>query len=177
MSSFLSQDIQSDLVALRRYARSLTRDDQVADDVVQEALVRAIEKQSSFRIGSSVRSWMFGIIHNVYISMQRTRKAEDRRDERFAQTLTEQAEPEQEQAAILGQIARSFAALPDRQREVLHLVAVEGLSYREASEALDIPIGTVMSRLNRARTALRLATEEPDNMHERLRIVGGKDEN
>jgi len=159
-----------------RYARSLARDDALADDVVQDALVRAIEREGTFRPGGSMRSWLLAIVHNVYASGMRKRTAEANRNARFAETLVESAEPEQEQAALLSQMAQAFAALPDHQRQVLHLVAVEDLSYQEASEVLQIPIGTVMSRLSRARAAMRSVGQERADEPRRLKIVGGEDD-
>lgn len=175
MSQRFSQTLLTELAAMRRYARSLARDDALADDIVQDALVRAIEREGTFRPGASVRSWLLAIVHNVYVSGMRKLSAEASRNARFAETLVESVEPEQEQAALLTQTAQAFAALPDHQRQVLHLVAIEDLSYQEASEVLQIPIGTVMSRLSRARTALRFAGDERAGERRRLKIVGGED--
>lgn len=177
---------------MRRYARSLTRDESAADDVVQDALLAALEKRHGFRAGGSRRGWLLAIVHNIFISARRRKQAEARRDLRFAETLLHQLEPDQEYAACLTQVARAFAALPEHHRAILHLIAVEGQSYQDAAAILDIPIGTVMSRLSRARAALRRAQgDEPapeiagedrcdDNLSRsddgsRLKIVGGRD--
>lgn len=143
---------------MRRYARSLTRDDTLADDVVQEALLKAIEKKESFRAGGVMKKWLFAIVHNVFISGKRRERAEARRDDRLAATIAEPCPPVgsvSEQGELLAQIAQGFARLPEHQREILRLVVVEGRSYQEAADMLDLPIGTVMSRLNRARVAMR----------------------
>lgn len=168
-------DIRDDLLAMRRYARSLTRDDQDADDVVQDALVRAIEGRATFQPDRSRRRWLLAIVHNVFFSTKRRESAEARRNSRFAETLTDQLEPAQEEHARLAQIARGFAALPEHQRAVLHLTAVEGLSYQQAAELLGVPVGTIMSRLSRARAALR-EREQGQPGPEGLRLVGGRDE-
>jgi RNA polymerase sigma factor (sigma-70 family) len=170
------QDILSDLGAMRRYARSLTRDDQAADDVVQDALLRAMEKRASFRPDGSRRGWLLAIVHNIFVSSKRREAAEARRNERFAQMLVTELGPEQEQVAQLNEVARAFAALPTQQREVLHLVAVESVSYQDAAHILGVPIGTVMSRLSRARAALRAFREEGDAKMKGLRVVGGRDD-
>src|SRR5690606_35608246 len=99
--------------------------------------------------------------------------AERRRDDRFAETLVAHSDAAQEHHARLTDIARCFAALPEHQRAVLHLTAVEGLSYQECADLLDVPVGTVMSRLARARTALRELDGQPVPTTA-LRIVGGR---
>jgi len=169
-------DIAADLLAMRRYARSLTRDDQDADDVVQDALVRAIERSATYRPERRRRPWLLAIVYNVFVSAKRREVAEARRNDRFAETMMDRIGPEQEERARLAEIARDFAALPDRYRMVLHLVAVEGLSYQETAEALGIPLGTVMSRLWRARAALREGAEEQQGKRPGLRLVGGRDD-
>jgi len=169
---------------MRRYARSLTGDESAADDIVQEALLKALEKRSLFRPDGSRRGWLLAIVHNIFISSRRSEAARVRRDMRLSTILTASLEPDQEHAAYLRQVAHAFAALPDRHRAILHLIAVEGQSYQEAAAILDVPVGTVMSRLSRARAALRqlqgdagapnddVGAERPG----RLKIVGGKDE-
>lgn len=176
MPDTFATEILADLSAMRRYARSLTRDDHLADDLVQDALLRALEKRSSFRPDGSRKGWLLTIVHNIFISGLRRRKAEASRDERFAETLLGRLEPEQEQVAYLNHVARAFAALPEHQRDVLHLVAVEGLSYQQVARILDIPIGTVMSRLSRARSAIRRQDDEGSGRQGGLRIVGGRDD-
>jgi len=164
--------VTEDLAAMRRYALALARDDADADDVVQDALVRAIERHSTFAPERSRRRWLLAIVHNVFISRKRREAAEARRDGRFAEALLESLDPEQEQVARLNEVARAFAALPAQQRAALHLVAVEGLNYQEAADVLGVPIGTIMSRLSRARAALR----ERDDAGPALRIVRGQDD-
>lgn len=172
MSLWGRDDATQHLPALRRYARSLTLDAIAADDLVQQALLSAYEHSHSFKPGASLRAWLFAILHNQFISGARRAGIEQR-------ALSELARREEavaggaEQAALLRETAARFASLPDSQRSVLHLIAIEGLSYQQAAAALDVPIGTIMSRLSRARAALR----EPDlpETAGRLHIVGGKD--
>lgn len=165
-----------DLTAMRRYARSLARDAQDADDVVQDALVRAIEKHRTFEPGRNRRRWLLAIVHNVFVSARRKAAAEERRDDHYAKAMIAHIEPEQDQRVRLAGVARAFADLPDHHRAILHLVVIEGMSYQDAADILDVPIGTVMSRLARARAALRRAEEEPRQDATTLRVVGGQDE-
>lgn len=141
-----------------RYARALTRDEVAAEDLVQDALLIACQKRARFEAGRSLRAWLFAILHNRFIDDRRRLKVEQSRDRRLAEA--EAMVPRQEQSLRLVRLDRAFAALPRDQRIVLRLVAMDGLSYREAAALLDIPVGTVMSRLSRARAALR-ASESP----------------
>lgn len=173
MSGNLSEDVVQHLPAMMRYARMLARGEAAAEDLVQEALLRAHEHRSNFRPGQSLKPWLFAVIHNLFVSGWRRSRAEDARIERMRNDAPGQQAASQEQSAYLQQIARRFDALPEGQREVLHLVAVEGLSYRDVAEALTIPVGTVMSRLSRARAMLRREDDETVARH--LRIIGGQD--
>ena len=175
-------DVVSLLGPLRRYARSLTRDESQAEDLVQDALVRAYERRGSFRAGGSLRAWLISILHNTFIDERRRSLAEGRRLEHAAALAETITPPEQEDRIRLRQVREAFMTLPDEQRAVLHLVAIEGLSYQEAAMALGIPVGTLMSRLGRARAALRgfEAGVEPtpgpvSKLRHNLRIVGGSD--
>ncbi|MDD3444626.1 MAG: sigma-70 family RNA polymerase sigma factor [Zavarzinia sp.] len=161
--------------AMRRYARALTRDPARADDLVQDALLRAIQGADRLRDGAPLRPWLLTIVHNGFIDMRRAEQAEGRRREAVASDPV--TPPGQEHAVRLGQVAAAFAALPPEQRAVLHLVTVEGLSYAEAAVVLDVPIGTLMSRLGRARAALRaMEAGSGDAGTPRLRLVGGGDD-
>lgn len=167
------RDMTDDLAAMRRYARALARDVQDADDVVQDALLRAIERQETYRPERSRRHWLLAIVHNVFISGTRRKAAETRRNDRFAETLVDRIDAAQEHHVRLNEIARGFAALPDHHRTALHLTAVEGFSYQECAVLLDVPIGTVMSRVARARAALRRTRDEGAGAPP-LRLVGGR---
>ena len=174
MSDAFSVDVAKHLAAMRRYARSLVRDPVAADDLVQQALLRGIEGAASFRQGGSLKSWLLSIVHNQFISGQRHAAVERRGLAGLADVARDAVqEGDQEQALLLRDVSDRFAALPEPQRAVLHLIAIEGLSYRETADALSIPIGTVMSRLGRARAALRSVGDLPEGR--RLRLVGGHD--
>jgi RNA polymerase sigma-70 factor (ECF subfamily) len=174
-------DVIGLLGPLRRYARSLTRDESQAEDLVQDALVRAYERQGSFRSGGNLRGWLLSILHNTFIDGRRRHMAEARRLEQTV-ALTDTAAPaEQESRVRLQQIQAAFMRLPDEQRAALHLVAIEGLPYQEAANALGIPVGTLMSRLGRARATLRGfeagrdRSQSPGPKPPSLRVVGGSD--
>ncbi|WP_416463304.1 sigma-70 family RNA polymerase sigma factor [Sphingomonas sp. VDB2] len=169
-----ARDMEADLLAMRRYARALARDESDADDVVQDALLRAIERRATYQPERSRTRWLLAIVHNVFVSAKRRQAAETRRNDRFAQTLLSSIDPQQEEHVRLAEIAQGFAALPEPQRAVLHLTAIEGLSYQQAADILGVPIGTVMSRLSRARAALRDGQSGSGRPH--LRLVGGHDD-
>ncbi len=173
-------DVVGQLAALRRYARSLTRSEVAADDLVQSALVRAYEKRSQFREGANIRSWLLSVMHNLHIDDSRRSQAEARRLEQIALANPGITPPAQEHHVRLAEVRGAFMSLPEEQRAVLHLVAVEGLSFAEAADALKIPIGTLMSRLARGRAALRafdegLTEQGKPIRRARLKIVGGSD--
>ena len=148
-------DVLGQLASLRRYARSLARDDAQAEDLVHDALVRAYEHRSTFRTGAVLRTWLFAILHNTFIDGRRQRVAELRREAEAARASEPALPAGQEGSTRLRQVHAAFMALPPEQRAALHLVTIEGLTYQEAAGALGIPVGTLMSRLGRARAALR----------------------
>jgi RNA polymerase sigma-70 factor (ECF subfamily) len=141
--------------ALRRYARALLRDRAAADDLVHDCLERTISRWHQRRPEGDARTWVFAILHNLAIN--RLRQAQ-RRGPHVAlgdadPAVTAQP-PGQEARVRHAELMRALAELPDDQRSVLLLVAVEGLAYAEAARVLGVPIGTVMSRLARARARL-----------------------
>lgn len=170
----LDFDVLGQLGALRRYARSLTRDGSDAEDLVQDALLRAYEKRSSFSADGNMRAWLLSILHNAFIDRVRSRRSEAARLDRTVELAPQAMEPPQDHAVRLVQVREAFMGLPEEQRAALHLVAIEGLSYQEAADALAIPPGTLMSRIARARAALR-ALEDGEGQSPHLRIVGGRD--
>lgn len=141
------------LPRLRRFARTLTRNPHDADDLVQLALERALQRLEQWRAGSKLESWMFGIIKNAWIDEVRAR---GRRDRLFApaQDAEHVGVAPHEAQIELWSMQSAMERLPDEQRVVVALVLVEGLSYAETAEVLDIPLGTVTSRLARGRAAL-----------------------
>ncbi|HJS38797.1 MAG TPA: RNA polymerase sigma factor [Burkholderiales bacterium] len=138
---------------LRRYARALAGDRAAADDLVQDTLERAWAKLHLFRGGTDLRAWLFTVMHNVHVNQVRAARPTDALDEEMPE-LAQRAV--QGDALVVRDLERALAALPAAQREVLLLVALEDLSYEETAQVLGIPIGTVMSRLARAREKLRV---------------------
>lgn len=148
---------------LRRYARALLRDATAADDLVQDCLERAIGRWSQRRQDCDVRPWLFAILHNLAVNRlkQKARRGPHVPIEDVDDSLLARAAA-QEQPLHEADILRALSRLPEDQRAVLLLVSVEELSYAEAASALDIPIGTVMSRLSRARDRLHRVLQEGD---------------
>lgn len=145
--------------ALRRYARALVRNRAAADDLVQDCLERAVSRWHQRRDGS-VRAWLFAILHNLAVTQFRQAIARGRHmpiDDADEQELVSAAA--QEQRLIYRDVLSKLAKLPDEQRAVLLLVAVEDLSYADAAKVLNVPVGTVMSRLSRARERLQQEME------------------
>ncbi len=154
---------------LRRYARALAGDRLAADDLVQDTLERAWSKFHLYRRGTDLRAWLFTVMHNVYVNQLRAARPTAPLDE----DLPELAQPAREaDGLVLRDLASAIGRLPPEQREVLLLVALEDMSYEEAAGALGIPIGTVMSRLARARDKLRaMLSGLPPGGGKQLKIV------
>lgn len=137
---------------LRRYARALAGDRARADDLVQDTLERAWNKFHLWRPGSDLRAWLFTVMHNVHVNQVRASRDHASLDDEGAEMAVA---PVQGAGLEIRDLERALAQLPAEQREVLLLVALEDLSYAEVASTLGIPIGTVMSRLSRAREKLR----------------------
>ena len=167
-------DVIGQLAALRRYARSLARNGDDAEDLVHDALVRAYENRASYKGGSSLRAWLLSILHNAHIDRLRQSKSRAVRHQQAHLDSEPQLDANQEHAVRLAQVRAAFFALPEDQREALHLVAIEDLSYQEAADTLAIPIGTLMSRVSRARERLRNFENKPPGSH--LKLIGGADD-
>ena len=140
---------------LRRYARALLGDRTMAEDLVQDCLERAWSRLHLWREGSNLRTWLFTIMHNLHANAARSasrRPSTVPIDEPGSTAPTRAA---QEDGLEVASIDAALATLPDEQRQVILLVGLEGMSYQEAAAVLDVPIGTVMSRLHRGRERLR----------------------
>jgi len=158
MSDDLSTTLPALLPRLWRFALRLAADRHDAEDLVQRACVRALERRHQLKPGTSALSWMFSIIHSVWLNEVRSRQIRSRASiqwtEDMAETIADASAADPERDTLHAQVIAAVDKLPDAQRAVMLLVAVEGLSYSEAADALDIPIGTVMSRLARARLTI-----------------------
>jgi RNA polymerase sigma-70 factor, ECF subfamily len=156
--SELLDEITACVPALRRYAHALTRNPDRADDLVQDCMERAIRKQGLWRPTGPLQAWLFKMLLNLYRNDARHRRR--RGDQVPIESLpVEPSVPAPQPGRMaLAEMARAIGLLPNDQREALLLVVLEGLSYTDAAEILGIPAGTLMSRLGRARAALRVAT-------------------
>ena len=146
--------LEPQIPGLRRYAWALLRDCEAADDLVQDTLERAISRWNQRRDGD-LRAWLFAIQRNLFINGLRRRKARGTRVGEEALNDVPAPGMSPESHAGLRDVLNGLDALPEEQRSILLLVGVEDLSYEQAAQVLDIPLGTVMSRLSRARARLR----------------------
>lgn len=141
--------------ALRRYARALTGERHAADELVQDSLERAWSRFHLWRPGTDVRAWLFTIMHNLYANAVRKAKRAPTYAPLVEAESVSAIQPNAETGIEVSSLIQALASLPDSQREVLLLVSLEELTYEQVSQVLGIPIGTVMSRLSRAREQLR----------------------
>ena len=137
---------------LRRYARALVGDRAGADDLVQDTLERAWTKLHLYRQGTDLRAWLFTVMHNVHVNRMRATRLTDPLDDEMPELASRGTQAD---ALLLRDLDRAIARLPADQRAVLLLVTLEEMSYEDVARTLGIPIGTVMSRLSRAREKLR----------------------
>lgn len=155
--SELAALIEPHIPSLRRYAWALAREEAAVDDLVQDALERAIARWHLRRRDGDVRAWLFAIMHNLFVSQYRTRR---RRPTVVPIGDWDQpVESGAEGRLSMRDILAALAELPSEQRAVVLLVGVEDFSYEQAARILDVPIGTIMSRLSRGRDKLRRAME------------------
>lgn len=155
MSDEIATLIEPQIPALRRYARALLRDREAADDLVQDTLERAISRWPLRQRDGDLRSWLFTIERNLFLAgLRRTKRRGVRVGAEVLEGLPSQ-EPSPDAALGVRDVLTGLAGLPEEQRSVLLLVAVETFSYAETAKVLGVPIGTVMSRLSRARDRMR----------------------
>lgn len=164
MQSDQVQAIEEHIPALRRYARALVRDADKADDLVQDCLERSVSRIDQFAPGTNLRTWLFTIMHNLHCD---TLRRVQRRGPHVPINEWEsnaQYPATQSTAVEIREFERAFARLTKRDQHLLLLVGVEGFSYEEVSEVLGIAVGTVKSRLFRARERLRGLMGEPQDI-------------
>ena len=150
------RQIEAALPSLRRYARALTRDRDRADDLVQATVVRALDAWSRLRPPRDARAWLFTILHNLHVN-------EGKRTQRWSAVIADPDRPPEPATApaqldglALADLSRALLVLPEDQRQTLLLVGLEGFRYADVAAITGVPVGTVMSRLSRARERLRL---------------------
>ena len=164
-----SQSFERELVTLlprlRRFAHGLARSPSEADDLVQATAERALRSESQWQPGTRLDSWLYRIMRNLWIDTVRARGRRQRHEAppEEAESIGEDPRPSIEASIELQRAMAAMQQLPDEQREVVALILIEGFGYREAAEILELPIGTVSSRLVRGRTAL-------------LAMLGGSDD-
>jgi RNA polymerase sigma-70 factor, ECF subfamily len=147
---------------LRRYARALVGNRQHADDLVQDCLERAWSRMHLWRAGTNIRAWLFTILHNLHANAARKHSKQPRLVDAGAVDLP--VRPTQEDELYVRDLWQAFAHLPELQRAAILLISVEEMSYEEAAAVLDIPVGTLMSRIHRGRERLReLMANSSDN--------------
>lgn len=149
------REIEAELPRLRRYARALTRDVTLADDLVQDCLARAIGKLHLWETGTDLRAWLFTVLHNQYVNHVRRAVREGATiGLTDSEPLLIRAPP-QGHRLELGDLERAMTKLPEEQRSAILLVGLEGMRYEEVATILNVPVGTIRSRLSRGREALR----------------------
>jgi RNA polymerase sigma-70 factor, ECF subfamily len=160
-----STEMTASLPALRSFARSLCRHRDMADDLVQETMVRAWSSRHTFLPGSKFRPWLFTILRNQFYNAVRKQGRLVAWEPEAAERLLVQ-DPEQETRIHVADIEGALDQLPDNQREMLLLIAGSGLSYEEAAVVADCKLGTVKSRINRGRAAMRAIIANGEDLPE-----------
>jgi RNA polymerase sigma-70 factor, ECF subfamily len=153
--SNIAQFLEPQIPRLRRYASTLTKDPSRADDLVQSCLVRALAKEHLWEPGTDLRAWLFTILHNQHVNDVRRLVREGRVVSIEDVTSNLATAPTVEASLDLRDVEQAIASLPQEHREVILLAGREGMRYEEMADALGVPIGTVRSRLSRARGKLR----------------------
>jgi RNA polymerase sigma-70 factor (ECF subfamily) len=160
MSPSFSDQLIAVLPRLRRFARGLAGSAAEADDLVQAACERALTRAHQFQEGTRFDSWMFRIVQTIWIDLKRASTVRREGGEEEGMNVgTDESVRRAEARLALGEVRDALRQIPIDQRSALLLVTVDGLSYKEAAEIADVPVGTIMSRLARARIALQAKLE------------------
>ena len=157
-------DVVAQIPTLRAFAWSLSRNSSDADDLVQETLIKAWTHRAKFEPGTNLRAWLFTILRNTYYTsvVKRRREVADE-DGRMAAALSQP--PTQEWSMTMHNLRSALDKLPDEHREALVLVGAAGVSYEEAAEICGCAIGTIKSRVNRARSRLLKLMDAEEDLH------------
>jgi len=158
---FSNEELLCERDSLHRFALRLTRNQSDADDLLQSTLLRAIEKKDYFETGSNLFSWASKIMFNIFAGQYRRKKKFETQYDPQHYIEHASSMPSQEMVADLSKVRECMKQLSRTHREILTLVCIRGLRYEEVSEALQIPVGTVRSRLSRARNQLQAMLESP----------------
>jgi RNA polymerase sigma factor (sigma-70 family) len=162
--SDLAAEIEPHIPALRRYAWGLVRNQEAADDLVQDCLERALGRRHLRRRDADMRAWLFTILRNVYLNNVRQRNRRGPHVEFQEADGQASSDGDGERNLIVRDALRALDDLPEEQRSLLLLIAVEDFSYQEAADLFGVPAGTIMSRLSRARANLRNLIESGSRM-------------
>ena len=153
--------IENEIPRLRRYARALVRNQDNADDLVQDTLLRALSKIHLWQPGTDLRAWLFTLMHNQYVNF--VRRAVREGSQTSIDAAIDLGHAANQQVSLqLRDLRNALDKLPDEQRTVVLLIGLEGMRYEEVAEILGVPVGTIRSRLSRAREALREMMDEPN---------------
>jgi RNA polymerase sigma-70 factor (ECF subfamily) len=171
MSGFSAADLQAHIPRLRRYARALTGSREAADDLTQDTLERAWHKRALWQpdpalAAQGLRAWLFALMHRVFLNEVRRRRPVEPLDEDGPHGADRADVQGADAAVVLRDLERALAQLASEQRAVVLLVGLEGLAYEEAAQVLEVPIGTVMSRLSRGRERLRQLLAAQDSVQD-----------
>jgi RNA polymerase sigma-70 factor (ECF subfamily) len=157
----VQERIVSHLPDLKRYARHLASSAPAADDLVQECALRALDRASLFRPGTNLKGWLFTILHNLYVSEMRRRARSEHAIDPAILTDTTRTPARQDGSVLARQVLNAVDALPRDQRRAIELIALEGRGYESAARTLGMPVGTLKSRVSRARSTLRARIDPP----------------
>jgi RNA polymerase sigma-70 factor (ECF subfamily) len=169
----LHREIEALIPRMTRYARVLTRDVVAADDLVQDCLARALSKIHLWERGTDLRAWLFTILHHQHISLTR-RIARQRASIEWQKCEPGLTSPNQTVRLELRDVERAIAKLPEEQRSVILLVGLEGMRYDAAAAVVNVPVGTVRSRVSRGRQTLRTITGLFPDRHSRRPSLAAK---
>lgn len=158
---FEEKSLVSEMEKLRRFALRLTRNPSAADDLVQATMLRALEKRDSFQTGSNLFSWTSKILFHEFASQYRRKKKFESQYDPEPYISAVSVRPEQEAHTDLAKVRESMKRMTARHQEILVMVSIRGMGYAEVSEMLQVPVGTVRSRLFRARKELQELLDSP----------------
>jgi RNA polymerase sigma-70 factor, ECF subfamily len=166
--------IESEIPMLRRYARFLSRNTDQADDLVQECLLRAIARLETWEPGTNLRAWLIVILRNIFLNECRRTKRERLSLEGLRSAETASVPAQQHVKLVLAELEEAFMLLSTDHREILTLVVIQGMTYEQAAEILGVSIGTIKSRLFRARTRLSEMVNGGEPQPQEHRKIGGE---
>ncbi|WP_373084743.1 sigma-70 family RNA polymerase sigma factor [Sneathiella sp.] len=158
---FDNQQLLEEMPGLEKFARRLTRNKHDADDLTQYTLLRAIEKKHLFQVDTDLFKWTSKMMYNLFVTDYRRKVKYETKFDPESYLEAEFVNPSQEKHLELSNVTKAMSLLSHEHQEILVMICVQGMHYQEVAEALDIPIGTVRSRLSRARGHLQMLTEEP----------------